>query len=1366
MLMGLYKINAQAPTITSLSPISGAVGDTITITGGGFNSISNNNIIFFGATRASVITSTAASLKVRVPIGATFSPISILNASNNLVTYSSQFFNPIYSPNKGSITSADLSAKIDYTTGSGTYTVVMSDIDGDGKIDLVVINSSISSNIASVFLNNGSNGAISFAPKIDFAISANIESIKVGDIDGDGKPDMIIINHSSNYVSVLRNTSNIGAISFSSQMNFQCIPYPKSIAIADINGDGKTDLALTNADSNTVSILRNTGSIGNLSFAEKIDFAAGLGPISMVIGDLDSDNKPDMVVANKYSNSVSVLRNLSSNGVINFAQKIDMLTGNNPKFVNLGDVDGNGKLDLAISNIGDNKISIFQNTTSNGNLSFALKLDFPTASAPGSLAIGDIDGDGLPDLVSANEGSDNVSVLRNISSNGSVNFETNVDFETGTAPVSVAIGDINGDGKPDLATANLWSNSVSVLRNNPLAQAPNILSFSPKEGAVGTTVILKGSFFNITPSNNIVFFGATKAIVTAASDSILAVMVPKGASFAPITVLNISTTLIGYSKQFFNPTFSPNKMTITKADMAPKTNFTSGDNPWEDAIGDIDGDGKPDLIVVNSGYFSNSVSVFRNVSTSGNIDFAPNIDFAVGTFPEAVAVGDLDGDGKLDIVVVNRHDDNISIFRNTSNIGVISFAPKETFYVSSYPQSIAIGDLNGDGKPDLAIANVVSNTVSVLRNICSLGSINFAKKIDYPTDSWPYSLVIGDLDGDGKSDLAAGCQTTVNVYRNIYNGNIANINFAPKVAFNIGQGPSSLVIGDLDGDNKLDFASANVTDNNISILRNTSSLGTISFDSITAFGRRTSETHTISIGDINGDGKLDLSISSDFNSMYVYCNTGKIDSFSWDSTVNFATGYVPFASSISDMDGDGKPDLVTINNNDNTISVIRNNPQFPRTINLVSSLTQFSSCIGKESNPQSFTISGNNLLTNLLIIPPNGYEVSTTSGSSFASSITLIPLSGTVNNTTIFIRLKSTASGTLIGNIACSSYGAVTQNLLVTGILKTKSTSINNNNICPNQLPYNWNGRTYNTAKTDTVFLTNSVGCDSLAILKLTTKSTSTSLKNINICPSELPYTWNGRIYNSAKTDTVLLTNSVGCDSLAILKLSIKLTSVSTNKINICTSQLPYTWNTRIYNTAQIDTVHLTNSIGCDSAAILNLIVSSSPNTSNINGSSNAFRLDTMSYSVIGATGSTFNWSVTNGIIQSGAGTNQIQVKWNAVGTDTLKVIETSSQGCAGIQNTLIVNVSPTSGINEINASKKITIYPNPTTGMVNISSSQAIETIEVFDVTGKLVLSHRNDSHQKHIELDLSAFSNGIYFIQTHNQNAEKTLNKVVISK
>jgi 6-phosphogluconolactonase (cycloisomerase 2 family) len=139
---------------------------------------------------------------------------------------------------------------------------------------------------------------------------------------------------------------------------------------------------------------------------------------------------------------------------------------------------------------------------------------------------------------------------------------------------------------------------------------------------------------------------------------------------------------------------------------------------------------RPDLAVAN--FNSNIVSVYRNTSNSGSINsssFATKVDFTTGSFsnPRSVAIGDMDGDGKLDLVTANRSSNKVSVFRNTSSSGSISsssFAAKVDFTTGSNPYSVAIGDLDGDGKPDLAVANLISNTVSVFRNTSSNGSIS------------------------------------------------------------------------------------------------------------------------------------------------------------------------------------------------------------------------------------------------------------------------------------------------------------------------------------------------------------------------------------------------------------------------------------------------------------------------------------------------------------------------------------------------------------------------------------------------------------------------------------------------------------------
>jgi hypothetical protein len=361
------------------------------------------------------------------------------------------------------------------------------------------------------------------------------------------------------------------------------------------------------------------------------------------------------------------------------------------------------------------------------------------------------------------------------------------------------------------------------LTTNLNAQAPKITSFTPTSGAVGATVTITGTSFNNTPANNIVFFGATRATVTVATATGLIVTVPTGATFGAITVLNTGTSLAAYSTQFFNPTFSPNKSSITTADIEAKVDFTTGTSPYSVAIGDLDGDGKPDLAVANSG--SNTVSVFRNTSTSGSIvagSFAAKVDFTTGTQPNSVAIGDLDGNGKPDLAVANFGSASVSVFRNTSTSGSIvagSFAAKVDFATGTQPNSVAIGDLDGNGKPDLAVANVGSASVSVFRNTSTSGSIaagSFAAKVDFATGTSPRSVAIGDLDGNGKPDLAVANQNsaTVSVFRNTStSGSIAAGSFAAKVDFTTGTFPSSVAIGDLDGDGKPYSAAANFFEN-------------------------------------------------------------------------------------------------------------------------------------------------------------------------------------------------------------------------------------------------------------------------------------------------------------------------------------------------------------------------------------------------------------------------------------------------------------------------------------------------------------------------------------------------------------------------
>ena len=450
-----------APTVTSFSPSNGVIGSNITITGTNFNTISSNNAVFFGATKATVISATATTLTVTVPTSATYQNISVTNLGSNLIGYSAKPFNVTLSGNIA------FASKQDKATGAEPYDIRMSDIDGDGKPDIAVTNNS--SNNVSILRNTSVSGTVSTATKIDFTTGTNPQSLCAGDLDGDGKLDIVTANNGSGTISVLRNTSVPGTVSFATKIDFStgASSGPASVSIGDIDGDGKPDLAVANNNTNTVSIFRNTSTAGAISFAAKTDFTTGILPSGVIIGDIDGDGKPDIAVSNFSSGTVSVFRNTSTTGSIGFAAKFDLTTGasTQPFYVSIGDLDGDGKSDLAVSVSSQGKVSVFRNTSVSGNISFDVKADFSTGVSPYGISIGDIDGDGKPDLAVGISGAiSKVSVLKNTSISGTVSFAAKVDLTTGAYTNFVSIGDIDGDGRPDLIANNAGSNTLSILQ--------------------------------------------------------------------------------------------------------------------------------------------------------------------------------------------------------------------------------------------------------------------------------------------------------------------------------------------------------------------------------------------------------------------------------------------------------------------------------------------------------------------------------------------------------------------------------------------------------------------------------------------------------------------------------------------------------------------------------------------------------------------------------------------------------------------------------------------------------------------------------------------------------------------------------------
>ncbi len=245
---------------------------------------------------------------------------------------------------------------------------------------------------------------------------------------------------------------------------------------------------------------------------------------------------------------------------------------------------------------------------------------------------------------------------------------------------------------------------------------------------------------------------------------------------------------------------------------------------------DVNGDGKPDLIVANLN--SNTVSVLLNTTAPGATtpSFATQQTFGTGSEPFSVTAADLNGDGKPDLIVANQNDTTVSVLLNTTAPGATtpSFAAQQPFATGSGPRSVTTADINGDGKPDLIVANYDDNTVSVLLNTTTPGATtpSFATQQPFATGSRPVSVTAADINGDGKPDLiVANDSNTVSVLLNTTAPGATTPSFAAQQPFATGTAPFSVTAADVNGDGKPDLIVANFDDNTVSVLLNTTAPG-------------------------------------------------------------------------------------------------------------------------------------------------------------------------------------------------------------------------------------------------------------------------------------------------------------------------------------------------------------------------------------------------------------------------------------------------------------------------------------------------------------------------------------------------------------
>lgn len=353
----------------------------------------------------------------------------------------------------------------------------------------------------------------------------------------------------------------------------------------------------------------------------------------------------------------------------------------------------------------------------------------------------------------------------------------------------------------------------------------------------------------------------------------------------------------------------------SQAAFVTQPSIAAGSSPVSIAVGDLNRDGKIDLSVVNQG--NNACTILIN---NGNMSFLPSISYPIGNNSSSQAIADFNGDSKLDIAISSFFDKNVSVLLNN---GDGTFAARVTYAtdqgVTSFASWVAAGDVNNDGWIDLVVANLDGGSVSVLLNKAE-GSGTFNNQVKYTAEANAVAgaVAIGDFNGGGL-DLVISNEFGSNASILFNNGNGT---FQPYVAYDSGENPTrSLVVGDFNSDGKLDVTFAG---NGLSLLLNNGN-GVFAPAASYATGS-SSEFSFVAKGDFNKDSKLDFvtaNLSDNNVSILLNKGDGTLKPF-----ISFPVGQRPTSAAVGDIDGDGKDDVVVVNQLDNTASILINDQLF------------------------------------------------------------------------------------------------------------------------------------------------------------------------------------------------------------------------------------------------------------------------------------------------------------------------------------------------------------------------------------------------------------------------------------------------------
>jgi len=603
--------------------------------------------------------------------------------------------------------------------------LVTADFNGDGKTDLAVATYYSQGNI---LLSNGDG---SFQVLDGFGFSG--KWIAVGDFNNDGKPDIARSDSSGIGSSSITIHLGIGDGTFQAPVTYTLSAYSEQVITADFNGDGKADLAVANSstyggtgtENGNISVLLGNG---DGTFQSPKAFQAGAGPASLAVGDLNGDGKLDLATVDQWSNTVTVL---FGNGDGTFQAFVPYSLGtSHAATVAVASLRKNGTADLVVT-CDDVTVRVL---LGNGDGTFQSPQSYGTRAGTflGPPIIADFNGDGNLDIAFA-DGAGMAGVLLG---NGDGTFGTELVFGTGNSPSSVVAADFNGDGKLDLATADGWGNTVTILFGNgdgtfqarndyplPGSLTATALADLNDDGKLdvavvtpcGTTSGCSAGTVSILAGNGDTTFGVPNVFASGSGASSIAV-----GDFNKDGTLDLVTGNYFVSEYpYEGSNLFGMSVLLGNGDGTFQTHMDSPGGQTDDlgysegasiAVADLNGDSNLDVVATGPGI---GAMVWLG---NGDGSFQPGVPYTnTGGGSSALVLGDFNGDGNLDLVVANgmqyteyTHDGAPYTVNEGTTVSVLlghsdgTFGPPASYETYSDPEGLVAGDFNGDGKLDLA----------------------------------------------------------------------------------------------------------------------------------------------------------------------------------------------------------------------------------------------------------------------------------------------------------------------------------------------------------------------------------------------------------------------------------------------------------------------------------------------------------------------------------------------------------------------------------------------------------------------------------------------------------------------------------------